>query len=95
VRREALHDSDLPPQPVDLLGWSYRVVEDMTHDGKINPDGVALEAHPLTFEGVIMRGIRPVCGCGWRGDWTNVGRVHAMAEHAAHVHVALGLATAE
>jgi hypothetical protein len=52
-----------------------------------------VDAHPLTLQ-AEADGLRPICGCGHRGEWTQDGG-RAIADHAAHVHVAAGLAAEE
>lgn len=50
-----------------------------------------VEDHPLTFRCGAAGAVYAVCGCGWASDmWGN--ERDATVDHAAHVHVALGLA---
>lgn len=68
-------------------------VDILTGPAGQDPIAAIAEAHPLTFESQSP-GLPPVCGCGWRGDFI-LNERSAFAEHAAHVHVAAGLATEE
>ena len=58
-----------------------------------DPFAAIADAHPLSFESRSPL-LRASCGCGWRGDYRGSERL-AFADHAAHVHVAAGLATEE